>query len=314
MQYNVEPIIREPVVEVSFLTQTLSYNRKRKVTKDFVWEKMIEKIDPFWHSEKDQIEYFFFYNDGTYFCQKRKIKYDFESQSQYWHTYNWSEPTNEQAKALADFFETFAFIQLDVNTREFWGKIEKLQEEQYYFDKKYYKKIVERNAILNASDWRVLPDSPQKFEGEREMWVKWRQYLRGMCTKKPEEFANNLEFFKYVTDIRYPVDPRVYYGMYPNFEVEYMDKDDEKQWVEYDFEASQDFINQNLRNIMAFLENANDAPKRIPEEILNLAKQLELEEVFPGLDLSTYTPISFYDKLAGENEIATQIEEVKNNE
>jgi len=294
MQYNTETVIREPVVEVSFLTQTISYNKKRKVTKDFVWEKMLEKIDPFWHSKNDKIEYFFFYSDGSYFCQKSKLRFDFNTQSQYWYTYLWSEATNAQAQELASFFETFAFVQLDANTRDFWGTIKKVQEEQYFFDKKYYKKIVERNAILVSTDWRVLPDAPQKFEGEKDMWIKWRTYLRTLCVKKPEEFEDNLEFFKYVSNIKFPVDPRVYYEMYPNFEVEYMDENDEKQWVDYDFEASTDFINQNLRNVMSFVENANDAPKLIAKDILDMAKQLELEEVFPGLDLSTYIPVERY--------------------
>ena len=291
MQYNENITIREPVVEASFLTQTLSYNQKRKVTKDFVWEKMLEKIDPFWHCKNDEIEYFFYYNDNTYFCQKRKLRYDFKSKSQYWHTYTWDEPTNEQAKELANFLETFAFVQLDNNTREFWGTIKKVQEEQFYFDKKYYKKIIERNSLLLASDWRILPDAPQKFEGEMDMWLKWRDYLRTLCVKKPTDFENNLDFFKYVSNVKFPVDPRIYYDMYPEFEVEYLDPEDEKQWVDYDFQSSTDFISQNLRNVLSFLENTEDSPKYISEDILKLAKQLELEQVFPGLDLSTYIPV-----------------------
>lgn len=282
--------IRTPIIQVSFPTQYISFNMidKRRPIEGFVWEKMVEKIDPFWHSDNDEIEYFTYYNDDTYFCQKRKLVYDFETKSQYWKNYNWKEPTVEQAKQLSEFFATFSFIQQDVTTREIQTKITAYKEQKYVHDRNYYMTISERNTLLNSSDWRVLPDSPQAFEGERDLWVQWRSHLRDMV-KKPDQFANNLEFFKYIVDFKYPIDPREYYELYPDRKVKYMDETDENQWTSDRNKASQDFRNQNIRNVVAVVENYDSTPKLISKEILAIAKRLEVEDAFPGLDLSTYT-------------------------
>jgi len=310
--------IRTPIIQVSFPTKFISFNmsNKRRPIEGFVWEKMVEKIDPFWHSDNDEIQYFFYYNDDTYFCQKRKLVYDFATKSQYWKEYVWREPSLEQAKDLAEFFVAFSFIQQDVTTREIDFKINAYKEEKYIHDRNYYEKIAERNNLLTVSDWRVLPDSPQTFEGERDLWIQWRSYLRDMI-KKPDQFENNLEFFKYVTDLKYPIDPQEYHELYPNKEVEYMDENDENQWSSDQNKASKDFRYQNIRNIIGFIEDYDSKPKLISKEILEIAKKLEIEEAFPGLDLSTYTfiekpiidpdtrfikPIWFPEDFAEENE------------
>ena len=288
-----EAPIRTPIIQVSFPTKYITFNlsEKRSLIENFVWEKMEEKIDPFWHSDNDQIEYFFYYNDGTYFCQKKKLVYDFETKSQYWKEYNWKEPSSEQAKELSEFFTTFSFIQQDLTTRSFQQKISSLQEKQFYFDREYYLKVAERNNMLTVSDWRVLPDAPQKVEGEREMWIQWRNYLREEAIKKPNEFENNLEFYKYVTDLKYPIDPRKYLELYPNQEVEYMKSDDESQWSSEQNGASTDYIHQNIRNIIGLIEGYGESPRIISRQILDIAKRLDIEECFPGLDLSSYTYI-----------------------
>jgi len=178
--------IRTPIIQVSFPTQFISFNMsdKRRPIEGFVWEKMVEKINPLWHDPgRDEIEYFFYYNDDTYFCQKKKLVYDFATKSQYWKDYIWKDPTSAQAKELAEFFTTFSFIQQDLSTREIETKINAFQEQKYFFDREYYTKIAERNNLLTISDWRVLPDAPQAFEGEKDLWIQWRSYLRGMIQK-----------------------------------------------------------------------------------------------------------------------------------
>jgi len=287
--------IRTPIIQVSFATQTISFNMsdKRTTVNDFVWGKMEEKIDPLWHSDNDQIEYFFYYNDETYFCQKKKLVYDFETKSQYWKGYIWKEATNEQAKELCEFFTTFSVVQQDLSTRDIQTKISALQEKQFYFDREYYLKVAERNNMLTVSDWRVLPDAPQKVEGESQMWVKWRSYLREEVIKKPTEFENNLEFYKYVTNLKYPIDPRKYLELYPNQEVEYMKEDDESQWSAEQNGASTDYIHQNIKNIIGLMEGYGETSRMLSKQILDIAKSLEIEECFPGLDLSSY---SYVDK------------------
>jgi hypothetical protein len=282
--------IRTPIIQVSFPTQFISFNMsdRRRPIEGFVWEKMVEKIDPFWHSDNDEIQYFFYYNDDTYFCQKRKLVYDFATKSQFWKEYVWKEPTSAQAKELAEFFTTFSFLQQDISTREIETKINAFKEEKYIHDRTYYERIAERNNLLTVSDWRVLPDAPQAFEGERDMWIQWRTYLREMI-KKPSEFENNLEFFKYIMNLKYPIDPRQYFEKYPDMRVPFMDENDEEQWSNEQNRVSKDFMYQNIRNIVGLIEDNQQRPKLISKQILDIAKRLQIEEAFPGLDLSTYT-------------------------
>ena len=40
------------------------------------------------------------------------------------------------------------------------------------------KRITEKQNILNATDWRVLPDVADNYPGEKDAWIKWRAKVR----------------------------------------------------------------------------------------------------------------------------------------
>lgn len=151
----------------------------------------------------------------------------------------------------------------------------------------------EIQKMLLYSDWRVLPDSPQKFDGERDLWVTWRQKLRELLPDNPRDiFSDNFEMFKYVQTLKYPIDPRVYFDRYPNLDVEYLSTED--QFEKYDFQASKDFVGKTQLNLINFLESYNTEFRPIDAKVLELAKKLKLENVYSGLD---------YEKFVAENEI-----------
>lgn len=259
---------------------------------DEAWNsKVYPALSGFWHDEgRDELEYLILYNDDTFFCQKKRLKYDFSSKSSYWTTYEFKECAIEQVKQICDLLETVAVIQKEVETNKILEEVRQLNSLDYYYDAKWYKKKDEINKMLLFSDWRILPDSPQKFEGEKELWVIWRQRLRTLLPDNPREtFQTNFEMFKFITTLKYPIDPRVYFDKYPNREVEYLSTED--QFAKYDFEVSKDFVSTTMLNLVNFMEIYNEKIIPIERKILDLAKQLKLEEVYSNLDYTKFTPI-----------------------
>ena len=53
--------------------------------------------------------------------------------------------------------------------------LQKIDQEFIFFDQRYLKKLREKQMMLAASDWRVLPDAP---EANKAAWVAYRQQLR----------------------------------------------------------------------------------------------------------------------------------------
>lgn len=261
------------------------------------WENIVLKSIPsLWHDPgKDEIEHLLLYNNDQYLCQRKKLKYDFSTNSSYWDTYNFKDGSVEDVKKIYEIINTTVIIQREIHKQEVLEEARKLNLEalNYYYDKKWYKKMDEIQKMLLYSDWRVLPDSPQKFDGERDLWVTWRQKLRELLPDNPRDiFSDNFEMFKYVQTLKYPIDPRVYFDRYPNLDVEYLSTED--QFEKYDFQASKDFVGKTQLNLINFLESYNTEFRPIDAKVLELAKKLKLENVYSGLD---------YEKFVAENEI-----------
>jgi hypothetical protein len=216
------------------------------------------------------------YNDGTYYCQRKRVRYDFESKSNYWSTYNFSGASKDQVESLKNKVIDFVSALREYKSVEYQGVIDKIDQEVIFFDQRWLKKFREKQMMLAASDWRVLPDVEDSYPGEKDMWIKWRATMRSETVKKPQEFENNLEFLKYLYDHKWPIDPKKYKEAYPNGEVEYLSTDD--QWVGYDTEASTDFVDSRLINILNTSTVYREKVVDIKKSVYNLIKELRLED------------------------------------
>jgi hypothetical protein len=254
-------------------------------------EKVLPLVNGFWHSEgKDELEFLILYTDDTFLCQKKRLKYDFATQSSYWLTYEFNECKVSDVIELCDALATIVTIQREVETNKLLEEVRQLTAVDYYYDYKWYKKKDEINKMLLFSDWRVLPDAPQKFEGERDLWIIWRQKLRELLPSNPREtFETNVEMFKFITTLKYPIDPRVYYENFPEMNVEYLSTDE--QYVKYDFESSKDFTSNNVMNLVNFMETYDEKLRPVERKVIELSKKLRLEEVYRDLDYSKFMPI-----------------------
>ena len=257
------------------------------------WDEVVlPAIPDTWHDAgKDEIEHLLLYNNDKYLCQKRKLRYDFATKTSYWSQYNYTEGKVEEVKTIYEVINAVVIVQKEAKQYELLQKARELNLEQldYYYDQKWYKKMDEIQKMLLYSDFRVLPDTPVKYDGEKDDWVKWRHEMRNLLPKNPrEQFADNFEMFKFIQTLKYPIDPRRYLEKYPNRDVEYLSTDD--QYAKYDFEASVDFVSKTQLNLINFLETYDSNFRPIDRKILELARELKLDQVFDHFDFTKFMP------------------------
>ena len=294
-----EQVLR-PNIEIDFINKyifTPSFDKaasmaSAKSIDDKLLEKFFETIDPFWHSENDQLQYFVYYNDGEYMCQRKKLKYDFVNKINYWQTYNFKNVPEEKVIELYQRVQAFNILNSDVRQYMAVKEVEEVGQESVFFERRYVKKIAEKNAMLAVSDWRVLPDVVDTYPGEKDMWIHWRSTLRNEVIKRPAEFETGLEFLKYLYELTFPIDPKLYLQLYPDGkdidgnDVEYLSTPD--QWVKYDVEASSDFITVNAIRALNYSKNFIESSVKIKKQILDILKEFDVEAVYPEYDMNRY--------------------------
>ena len=289
---------KESVMELNFAEKAVTLGGvalggKTTFVDEKAWEDVVlPAISAEWHDPgKDEIEHLLLYNNDKYLCQRKKIKYDFATESTYWTTYNYTDGDVADVKRIRDVINAVVIIQKEAKEHEILEKARELNLEQldYYYDQKWFKKMDEIQKMLLYSDFRVLPDTPVKYDGEKEDWATWRQRLRDLLPDSPrEEFADNFEMFKFIQTLKYPIDPRKYLAMYPNRDVEYLSTDD--QFQKYDFEASVDFVSKTQLNLINYLETYDANFRPIDRKILDLARELKLDEVFDKFNFAKFMP------------------------
>lgn len=284
-------MIRYSLLTVDFLNKCF-FGQGEMYAKTEVMPELMDRfiedaVDPFWHSEKDKLDFFVAYSDDTYFCQRRKLKTDFSTGSNFWVTYSFTGATTEQAKQFKDLCADFFGVVKEVKNVLVDAKIAEIDKETVFFEQRWLKKNHEKNTMLELSDWRVLPDIVDSYPGEKDMWIKWRSEMRGNVLKKPSEFENNLAFFKYSYDVKFPIDPNQYRALYPGGFLEdgitqapeYLDVDDQNQWVGYDVEASADFVNKRSRGIYSLGGQYKQSYRKVRSSVLELMKLLNVNDL-----------------------------------
>jgi len=304
--------LRQILIEVDFINNVIidagyveQYNPlllgnnkpKRRELDPVLKEKFLETVDPFWHTEKDSLVHFSLYDDGYYFCQRRKLKYDFNTESTYYNDYNFKGATREQAEEFARSLEDLREVVVEVKNLVVENTVKEIDKEVIFYEQRYFKIRRQRESLLNNTDFRVLPDFPESYEGEKDQWIAWRKYIREDTLKKPSDpmfhdengEPSGLAYWKYTCDIKFPVDPKIYRRMYPNGFLDdgvtpapaFMDVNDPDQWVKQEVEASTDFFNANEMNMYNLAGRGTPAKKRITENVLSLMKELAVDDIIP---------------------------------
>jgi len=252
-----------------------------------------EALGEFWHTENDQIQALFFYSDNYLYCQRKKKKFDFAQQQQVYSTYTFTGYTEEQVIELEKKVRNFITAQNTARLYDVEARLQKIDEEFLFFESTWLKRMNEKNSILAVTDWRMSPDVEEKYEGERDLWVRYRQEIRNLKFGEPRDYPTPLDFFRAIKTFKFPIDPKFYREAYPDGldkdgnAVAYLSTDD--QWVSRDTDSSRDLIESRLTNISTMRQNYLQSKKVVSTEVKEMMKLLRLEDfVEAGID---YTQI-----------------------
>lgn len=259
-------------------------------------ESFLSTVGSFWHNENDKLEFFGYYNDGTYYCQRNRLRYDFKSTSNYWAEYSFKGATVQQANDLYVKAQALFAIAGAVKSQEAIKRIEAVEKELDFFETKWLKRIREKKLILASSDWRILPDVVDSYEGEKQRWIDWRAKIRSLAVANPEEFDTPLDFAKSLWQAVYPIDPKNYRKIYPNDMLEdgvtpapaFMDPDDPNQWTKYDDDASSDFLDDRMINRLIYAKQRGTSPRKVKKDIFDAIKLMQAEAIYPDFDMSLF--------------------------
>lgn len=298
------PIIRKPLLQLDLINNTIlqapngattlsDFNTASLQTLTFEEElktKFFEMIGSFWHTEEDTLDFFSYYNDGTYMAQRKRQKYDFKSESLYWQEYQFKSSTQEQATQVYNTALALFAVAAKRKTDLALKKTEALDKEINFFESKWIKRTREKQMMLSASDWRVLPDVEDSYEGEKAQWIAWRAKIRSIAVPTPEQYDDKLAFAKTLYNQVYPIDPKNYRKLYDGVEnpPAFMDPDDSDQWTNYDDDASSDFLDSRMINKLMYAKQRASGSRRIKREVLDIIKLMQVESIYPDFDSSQF--------------------------
>jgi hypothetical protein len=125
--------LRKIVIEVDFINKFVTPNveidvvatdyrnrnsKKTALDADLLEKFLTESVDDFWHNDNDRIDFFQYFDDGTYFCQRQKRQYDFKTETSYYKTYSFTGATSAQAQEFCDLCITFFEVGVEIRNLE----------------------------------------------------------------------------------------------------------------------------------------------------------------------------------------------------
>ncbi len=236
--------------------------------------------------EKDKIVLFGIYDDETFIMYKEKMKYDFATQQAKWVNYEVTDATVDDAKEIFSVLKSAIFIQQTTDSEERNNAVLEILTKDEYIDDFYNKLVNRRDDLLRTSDYRILSDYPEFFDGEQILWIKWRDEVRN-CVKPFSDFDDELDYLIYLQEFKWPVDPLVYYSKYPNKEVEYLATEDQYNATpERVSTGVQEIIRKNAIAIINQQKLRNDQGIPVNKQIYDIIKKYNLSQDLLDFDLS----------------------------
>jgi len=298
------PIIRKPILQIDFTNNTalqapssvtlLEGMNALALTKiefeDELKTKFFEMIGDFWHTSEDTLDFFSYYSDGTYMAQRSRQKYDFKTESIYWSEYQFKSSNQEQSDKVYNTALALLTVAAKRKSDIAFQKVEALNKEINFFESKWIKRLKEKQLMLTSSDWRVLPDVEDSYDGEKAMWIAWRAKIRSIAVPTPEQYDDKLAFAQTLFNKVYPIDPKNYRKLYNDVEnpPAFMDPDDDEQWTNYDDESSSDFLDSRMVNRLMYAKRRASQSKKVKKEILDIINLMQVESIYPDFDSSKF--------------------------
>jgi hypothetical protein len=242
---------------------------------------LYEDLGEFWHSDKDAIILFEYYNDGSFLCEKKKQVYDYRIRESVERVYTFVEATPEDARhAFSACMRAYENIKIS----DYRRILEEVKQQAEEANTVYQQNVLNmRNQYLAASDWAVLPDVTFKNEGEKEMWFKYRQYLRDM-SDHPDWETNTLK-------VEFPMGPKEYFIYFPDSETrpEYLSTPDQfesKAVVQAKLKLIRFLEHLGLPSILEGIGNVEDLNYENARKLLdNAMKKIDMTYELPAQNL-----------------------------
>ena len=308
MTSSTDILVRKPILQMDLVNkniliapaENLELNNPASLLRAQVSDELIaeffSKIDSFWHTAEDELQFFAYYNDGTYYAQRNRQRYDFNSDSVYWSDYQFKGGNTDQAKVVYNLGTAIFLIQTAVKGIATKKKLDGLDKEYAFVEAKWFKRIREKNMILQASDWRILPDVSDSYDGEKQRWIDWRVKIRSIGIPNPDTYDTTLDFMKTLYENVFPIDPKNYRKLYPNDMLEdgvtpapaFMDANDAQQWTNYDDDASSDFLDSRMINKLSYARERASSVKTIKKDLLDIIKSMDIEAIYPDFDVNLF--------------------------
>mgnify|MGYP003327172828 CR=1 FL=1 len=239
-----------------------------------------------WTNENDRILLFAVHKNGRVFFEKEKLKYDFETKETKWVRYEYKNLSIEDATKITDALKAAIFIQNTKNENDKNSALVSLAKKDVYLDRFYLAVLKKSDQMLRETDWRILEDAPQSFDGERELWKQWRDFVR-VAPKKPEEFEGELDFLIYTEEFKWPVNPETYHNMYPDHEVEYLSTPDQFIFADTSMtEYRETLISEQLKYAIKTFKDRQENGVPITKEMYDIIQQYSLLENIDDIKLS----------------------------
>jgi len=221
-----DPATKEYEYNAVHLTETVNSN-------------LLDHLPDEWSNENDRILLFAVHQDGSVFLQKEKLKYNFETQQTFWVRYEYKNFSQSDAKEIFDALKAAVFVQNAKNEQDRNSSLVALAQKDVFLDRMYIQILQDSERMLRETDWRILEDAPQSFEGERSLWIQWREAVRN-SPRRPEDFESDLDFLIYKEEFKWPINPEQYHQLYPSHDVGYLSTPD--QFVLGDTSVTEDRV------------------------------------------------------------------------
>jgi hypothetical protein len=174
------------------------------------FDAFAKKLPSEWWHEKDQIVYFTYYDDESYFCEREKVFYDYSLKTETSKVYEFNVLPKETAEKVflifCDFFEEVRIEELKTQKEMIRQEI----EQNFDFITIQFRSV--RDGLLKASDWTQMPDVVASMDPyEASLWVIYRQYLRDLPNS--DAWLNK----RYI-DIEFPFKPNEFIQNFPGEE------------------------------------------------------------------------------------------------
>lgn len=164
---------------------------------DEEYQSLLDKIPDYWNNKKDQLIRFVVFENGSYFCEKRKTIFNYSTRDTEDKIYIFDSATKDDANSLFEIVISFYNALKLRGIDKFYDEILKAVGDLSYIK---YALLETRKKLLAQTDFMFLSDYTFSDEETKNMWMKYRQELRDIT--KTEDWINSN-----YNSLNFPVSP-----------------------------------------------------------------------------------------------------------